>query len=70
MMVQLAKIADSGGAGWKANVMGLKLTSLRTMLVKMLKVTAHRHVWLLQIFWLVRGRSFKEELVVSIVFPY
>lgn len=53
-----------------ANMMGLNLTSLWTMLVEMSKVTAHRHVWLLEMFWLMRGRSFKEEIVVNIVFLY
>lgn len=70
MMVQLAKIRDSGGAGLKANMMGLNMTSLWAMLVERSKVTEHRHVWLSEKFWLMRGRGFKKEIVVHIVFPY
>lgn len=70
LMVQLAKKGDSGGAGLETNMMGLNLTSLRTVMVEVSKVTEHRHVRLSDEFWLMRGRSFKKEIVVNIVFPY
>lgn len=70
MMAQLAKISDSGGAGLKANMMGLNMTSLWAVLVEMSQVSEHGHVWLSEEFWLMKGRSFKKEIVVHIVFPF